>query len=238
MRPSVAQSSGSQKQKQRDDTRKLKLSFIYGHLAYDGRALQCRDSAGSVDRIATAGVVLVFAGMTRSVGFSFANRRALAVVLKLLTGASFVGHPGLPTSGEARHHFRIRSQRFGWSRRPQACQSVQSCRGSPVISIGAARRCWRQERTFRIRVTSQRYRRSGAGARCRRLRAVRDADSESRRACPTCRASAHLTRPPEAILRVKTLVMAVDFIHRFVPATTPAMPTMLALHGTGATKTI
>ena len=27
--------------------------------------------------------------------------------------------------------------------------------------------------------------------------------------------------------------MPVDFIHRFVPATTPAMPTMLALHGTG-----
>lgn len=27
--------------------------------------------------------------------------------------------------------------------------------------------------------------------------------------------------------------MPVDFIHRFVPATAPAMPTMLALHGTG-----
>jgi len=63
-------------------------------------------------------VVLVFAGMTRSVGFSFAGITAsFAAVVAC-------GSP----RGEARHHFCIRSHVSVGGRRPQACQSVQSCR--------------------------------------------------------------------------------------------------------------
>jgi len=109
-------------------------------------------------------VVLVFAGMTRSVGFSFAGITAsFAAVVAC-------GSP----RGEARHHFCIRSHVSVGGRCHKPANPCSPAERVTEWSRWALRGgVRRQKRTFRIRdhVTTSTGG-SGAGARCRRLRAV------------------------------------------------------------------